>query len=167
MTRHGLFAILALAGALTIPDPTLARPSFRPAFTTGPYRIVLPTGRPHFSGAPRIHRPAAMMPKPQIAPKPLVRSANAGLAPFRQHHRRFYGGNYPLTTTTDGAYYGTPYDPSDRPLYLPPVADETDAPAMTAQPAPVVTAERGCRAQHVLVPNASRAGESEITIIRC
>ncbi len=165
MTRHGLFAILALTGALTIPDPTLARPSFRPAFTTGPYRIVLPTGRPHFSGMPRIHGPA-MMPKPQIASKPLVRTAKAGLEPFRHHHRRFYGSYYPLTTTTDGAYYGAPYDPSDRPLYLPPVADEMDAPVVTAQPAPIVTAERGCRAQRVLVPNKYGA-ESEVTIVRC
>ncbi len=165
MTRHGLFAILALTGVLIIPDPTLARPSFRPAFTTGPYRIVLPTGRPHFSGAPRIHGPA-MMPKPQVAAKPVVRSAKAGLEPFR-HHRRFYGSSYPLTATTDGVYYGTPYDPSDAPLYAPPVTDETAAPAVTAQPAPVVTAERSCRAQRVLMPKASGAGESEITIIRC
>jgi hypothetical protein len=166
MTRHGLFAILALTG-LTIPDPTLARPSFRPAFTTGPFRIVLPTGRPHVSGAPRIH---AMMPRPatRTVPKPVVRTAAAGLEPFRRHQHRFRGSVYPVTVGTDASYYGSPYDPSDIPVHGP-VAGTDDAAPVFALPQryPVATEQRGCRAQHVLVPNAGRAGESEITIVRC
>jgi hypothetical protein len=167
MTRHGLFAILALTGALTIPDPTLARPSFRPAFTTGPFRIVLPTGRPHLSGAARFHG-SAMMPKPHLVPRPVVRTAKAGLEPFRRHQHRFRGTVYPITVGGDESYYGTPYDPSDIPVYGPVAeADDAAAPMLTAQPYPVAVAQRGCRAQHVLVPNAGRAGESEITIVRC
>jgi hypothetical protein len=166
MTRHGLFAILALTGALTIPDPTLARPSFRPAFTTGSFRIVLPTGRPHLSGAPRVHG-IAMMPKPHIVPKPVVRTATAGLEPFRRHQHRVRGTVYPVTVGADASYYGAPYDPSDIPVYGPAAEADDTAPVVTAQPYPVASAERGCRAQHVLVPNAGRAGESEITIVRC
>jgi len=167
MTRHGLFAILALTGALTIPDPSLARPSFRPAFTTGPFRIVLPTGRPHFSAGPRIH---AMTPRPaaQNVPRPVVRTAAAGPAPFRTH-RRFHGSLYPVTVATDGSYYGTPYDPSDIPVYAP-LASTDDAAAPVAAVPPRLQAaaeERGCRAQRLLVPMATGQGESEITIVRC
>lgn len=168
MTRHGLFAILALTGALTIPDPTFARPSFRPAFTTGPFRIVLPAGRPHFSGAPRIH---AMRPRPatQHIPHPVVRTAAAGPEPFRRHHHRFRGSVYPVTVGSDGSYYGTPYDPSDIPVYAPMAStDDTAAPVFAVPPRyPLAAEERGCRAQHVLVPNASGRGESEVTIVRC
>ncbi|MEA2930279.1 MAG: hypothetical protein QOG38_2707 [Hyphomicrobiales bacterium] len=167
MTRHGLFAILALTGALIIPDPTLARPNFRPAFTTGPFRIVLPTGRPHFSGGPRVH---AMTPRPATAKvlKPVVRTAAGGPAPFRTH-RRFHGSLYPVTVTTEGSYYGTPYDPSDIPVYAPPVSADDAAAPVSALPPPIQVAaeERGCRAQRLLVPMANGQGESEITIVRC
>jgi hypothetical protein len=167
MTRHGLFAILALTGILIVPDPTLARPSFRPAFTTGPFRIVLPTGRPHFSGGPRIHTTAH--PAIRHAAHPVVRTAAAGTAPFRLHRRGFRGSVYPVTVGSDGSYYGTPYDPSDIPVYAP-LASVDDAPIATvAAPArdPAAPAERGCRAQRLLVPMATGAGESEVTIVRC
>jgi hypothetical protein len=167
MTRHGLFAILALTGiVLTVPDPTFARPSFRPAFTTGPFRIVLPTGRPHVSGAPRIHTPSHTITR--NAAHPIVRTAAAGPALFRRHHHRIRGSVYPVTVGADGSYYGAPYDPSDIPVYAPPLADDTAAPVLTApRPQSVATAERGCRAQRLLVPMATGAGESEVTIIRC
>ena len=166
MTRHGLFAILALTGiVLTVPDPAFARPSFRPAFTTGPFRIVLPTGRPHFSGAPRIHTPSRTITR--NAAHPIVRTTAAGPAPFRRHHH-IRGSVYPVTVGADGSYYGAPYDPSDIPVYAPPLADDTAAPVLTApQPQSVATAERGCRAQRLLVPMATGAGESEVTIVRC
>jgi hypothetical protein len=166
MTRHRLFAILALTGlVLTIPDPTVARPGFRTAFTTGPFRIVLPMGRPHLSGGPRFHGPA-MTPKPPKAQKPAVHTVKAGAEPFRRHHR-VYGALYPVTVGGDGSYYGAPYDPSDMPVYAPPIADEDAPPTlMRAQPYPVASAERGCSAQRVLMPNRYGA-ESEVTIIRC
>jgi hypothetical protein len=162
MTR--LFAILALTGALTIPDPSFARPSFRPAFTTGPFRIVLPAGRPHVAGAPRIH--ATSRTARRNAPHPVVRAAAAGPAPFRMH-RHFRGSVYPVTVGADGSYYGAPYDPSDIPVYAP--LASTDDPAVLALPPryPVASDEHGCRAQRVLVPRATGAGESEVTIVRC
>jgi hypothetical protein len=166
MTRHGLFAILALTGVLTIPDPTLARPSFRPAFTTGPFRIVLPTGRPHFSGAPRFRATASQSLR-RNASHPVVRTAAAGPAPFRMH-RRFRGSAYPVTVGTDASYYGTPYDPSDIPVYAP-ITNTDDAPGpLLAMPqSAVAPEERGCRAQHVRVPDATGQGEREVTIVRC
>jgi hypothetical protein len=166
MTRHGLFAILALTGlSLAIPDPTAARPSFRPAFTGGPYRIVLPTGRPHVSGAPHIHG-STIVPRSGAA-KPAAHSAAAGLSASRRHHRFYgsYGSTYPVTYGAGGDYYGSPYDPSDIPLS---VASTDDPPApVLAAPPPEQIAHRGCRAQHVLVPMATGRGESEVTIIRC
>jgi hypothetical protein len=164
MTRHGLFAILALTGiALTIPDPTLARPSFRPAFTTGPFRIVLPTRRPHVFAAPRF-RATVSHPLSRNASHPVVRTAAAGPAPFRMH-RRFRGTVYPVTFGTDASYYGTPYDPSDIPVYAP-ITNPEEAPGPVLA-MPVAPEERGCRAQHVRVPSASGQGEREVTIVRC
>ena len=109
----------------------------------------------------------AMPPKPaQAAPKPVAHSANAGLRPFRRYHRGIYDVGYPVTFTGDAAYYGAPYDPTDVPLPIPPSAGDV-APVTTAPAEPVVREARGCRAQHLMVPNASRRGESEITVIRC
>ena len=171
MTRHSLaFTILALAGALTLPDPSLARASFRPAFTTGPFRIVLPGARPRpVAAAPRIHRPRVAPARAAIlGPRPpIARTAAAGPAPFRMHHR-FHGSLYPVTVGTDGSYYGTPYDPSDIPVYAPIAAPEEALGPVVATPGyPAVTQERGCRAQHVVVPMANGRGASEVTIVRC
>ena len=166
MTRHGLLAILALTGVLTIPDLTFARPSFRPAFTTGPFRIVLPTGRPRFSGAPRIHTIATRA--IHRAAHPVVRTVAAGPAPFRMHRRGFRGSLYPVTVGTDSSYYGTPYDPSDIPVYAPLASVDDPSIAVATPPIPSTLAEeRGCRAQRLLVPMATGAGESEVTIVRC
>jgi hypothetical protein len=172
MTRHSLaFTILALAGTLTLPDPSFARASFRPAFATGPFRIVLPSARPRMMGTPRMHRPAFTAPARAaiLGPRqPVTRTAAAGPAPSRMRHHRFRGSVYPVTVGTDGAYYGTPYDPSDIPVYAP-IAVPDEAPGLlVAAPAdPAATRERGCRAQHVMVPMANGRGESEITIVRC
>jgi hypothetical protein len=176
MTRHSLaFTILALAGAvLTLPDPSFARTSLRPAFTGGPFRIVVPQGPPHFGG-PRIGRPAmpAATPPvrstgPTISPRPVVRSAAAGPALFRIHRRGFRGSVYPVTVYPDGAYYGAPYDPSDIPVYGPQVSeDQQPGPALAMPLRPPVAQPRGCRADQVTVPNASRGGEAQITIVRC
>jgi hypothetical protein len=170
MTRHSLaFMILALAGiVLTLPGPAFARASFRPAFTTGPFRIVLPSAGPRMMGTPGIHRSgtparAAILPPRQS----VTRTAAAGPGPFRMHHR-FRGSVYPVTVGADGPYYGTPYDPSDIPLYRPiAAADEALGPVIATPGYPAVTQERGCRAQHVVVPLANGRGESEITIVRC
>lgn len=173
MTRHSLaFTILALAGVLTLPDPSFARPSFRPAFTGGPFRIVVPQGRPHSHSGPRIGRPAVTAPAravipPAASPRPIVRSAAAGPAPFRMH-RHVRGWVYPVTVYPYGAYYGAPYDPSDIPVYAPLASvDEQPGPVVAMPLRPPVAQPRGCRADQVTVPNASRGGESQITIVRC
>ena len=175
MTRRWLaFTILALGGVvLTLPDPSVARPSFRPAFTGGPFRIVVPQGRPHFHGGPRIGKPIGKPIAKPVAPgiphaigaHPSLRTVTAGAAPFRMHRRHVRGSLYPVTTYSDGAYYGTPYDPSDSPVYAPLAVDDAPGPVM-AMPVPAPQ-PRGCRADQVIVPNGNRPGESQITIVRC
>jgi hypothetical protein len=179
MVRHGLACtILALTGlVLAVPDPSFARPSFRPAFTGGPFRIVLPTGRPHRHFGPRhfaprmgIGRPAVTLPA-HVAPKvphPVVRPVALGPRPFRIHRRGFHGSPYPVTYGGDLSYYGAPYDPSDIPVYGSAAADDaTLAPVSVPSRGTTVAQERGCRAEQVTVPNAGRGGESAITIVRC
>ena len=176
MTRHSLaFTVLALAGVvLTLPDPSFARPSFRPAFTGGPFRIVVPQGRPHFHHGPRMGGPLIPV-KPQVRAAgpgvtvgPIVRSAAAGRGPFRMHRRGFRGSVYPVTVYSDGAFYGTPYDPSDIPVYGPQVSEQEQSGPAVAMPLRAPVAQpRGCRADQVIVPNGGRGGESQITIVRC
>lgn len=177
MTRRWLaFTILALAGiVLTLPDPSFARPIFRPAFTGGPFRIVVPQSRPHFRHGPRMGHHPLIPAKPQVratvpvvTAHPVVRTTAAGPRPFRMHRRGFRGSVYPVTVYPEGAYYGTPYDPSDIPVYAPLVSQDEATPPALAMPlrAPGARA-RGCRADQVTVPNAGRGGESQITIVRC
>jgi hypothetical protein len=83
-------------------------------------------------------------------------------------HRHVRGSAYPVTVYPYGAYYGAPYDPSDIPVYGPSVVADDSPPPVVAMPLNAPTPQpRGCRADQVAVPNASGAGESRITIVRC
>lgn len=171
MTRHSVaFTILALTGlVLTLPDPSFARPSFRPAFTGGSFRLVLPAPRGHFGH--RITTPRAAFTVRPVRPAftvpvtPIARSVALGPKPFRMHRRGLHGLPYPVTYGGDVPYFGTPYDPSDIPVYGP--ADDAAAPVSEAPRLRAATPDRGCRAEQVTVPKANAAGDSIITIVRC
>jgi len=173
MLRYALaFTLLALAGALLIlPDPTLARPSFRPAFTGGPFRIVIPGGRARLGGPQRAT--ARPIGQPLVSPRPVspVQAAlhTEGPRPTRSLRYRHFGRwGYPLTFGADWSYYGTPYDPSDA-TPVDAATPDREAPQAADEPAPQAPTKeaRGCRAERIVVPAASGTGESEITIVRC
>lgn len=186
MLRHGLaFTIVALVGALlTMPESSLARGAgFRPAFTGGPFRIVLPRGRPNLAGRPGPHR-VGKTPSPSIGASHPVPPATgpehptAGVVADGTHHfrflryRRFGNSLYPVTVGTDSSFYGTLYDPSDDvPVYAPPAllgADDPFGPANTlSRQVQAPGQPRGCRAERVIVPSATGAGEGNVTIVRC
>ena len=182
MLRYGLaFATLALMGAvLTIPNPNPAEAAgFRPAFTGGPFRIVVPGFGPRFHGRPGPHGPSKFLGPVLGGPHHVPPTANfghpathtvaEGLRSFRiLRHRQIGGYSYPVTIGTDGSFYGAPYDPSDEiPVYGPvPVgADAPLGPVLSQIPA--LDTPRGCRAERVIVPAATGGGEGEITIVRC
>ena len=176
MLRHGLtFTILALTGALlTVPDPTFARPSFRPAFTGGPFRIVIPSGRIHggLHGAVR-GMPRRALGHPLVSPKP-ASPVQAALPresgrPFRGvRYRRIGSYVYPVTVGADWSYYGMTYDPSDAiTIYGPLAVAQSQAQAQAQAAEAPVKQSHGCRAESVVVPSASGSGEGEITIVRC
>lgn len=180
-------AALAFTGAvLVVPDPSFARGGgigggfhgglrapfiarnvhtnvFRPAIRTNAH--VRPAVR---TNARQVRLPAA----PRLGPR-LARTTI--WAPFghlgRRHHRGVHSGwIFPVTTSDDSAYIGTPYDPGEAiPVYGPvPAAGEADPPA--PQPMPRLSSTRddnqdACRSERVTVPAAE--GEREITVVRC
>jgi hypothetical protein len=185
MLRHGLATLALMGVALTIPDQNFAEAAtFRPAFTGGPFRIVVPSFGRHLSGRRGPHgigpihgrtisTTGVRHPVRQANPgHPAVRTAAEGPRHFRVlRYRRVGNSLYPVTVGSDASFYGMPYDPSDDiPVYAPPVlgsADLTVPPSALSLRAPLPDEPIGCRAEHVRVPSASGAGEREVTIVRC
>jgi hypothetical protein len=99
--------------------------------------------------------------------RPVTRSADGRHLMRVKHHRRINGANYPVTVGPDEEFFGTPYDPSDIPVFVPrtvEVPPPTPAAAPVAAPVPQ---PRTCRSEQVKVPEANGTGEREITIVRC
>jgi hypothetical protein len=183
MLRHLVaFALLALAGMLSLPDPSFAAPGgFRGGFRGGVgFRapVIIPRhARAGMVRHPRaIVRPGAAQFRLPFAPRFASGLARTTVrAPFarlerRHHHRYIWPYIYPSTTDGEYSYIGTPYGPAEGiPVYAPPSITDVDAPAPPALP-PRLSSTReengeACRSELVKVPAAE--GEREITVVRC
>ena len=187
MSRHFVaFAVLALFGtALVLPEPSVAAPGgirgFRPPFRA-PVMIRPQARAGMLRGGPRaIRTHGAPQWRLPVAPRLSHGLARTTVrAPFvrleRRHHRGYISGyGYPITTDSDAAYIGTPYDPSQAiPVYAPPsvtdLADPAPPPMLAPRFSGTLSSARdenaeACRSERVTVPAAE--GEREITVVRC
>jgi len=179
--------ILAVTGMLLLPDTSSAAGGMRAGggMRGAGFRAPFIVHRNARAGILRQHPRGIAMPRPShFAPRvslplshvripPAATSAANYLSRIRLSHRAYISGwSFPLTTSPDAAYIGTPYDPAEAiPVYAPYLPENPPAPA--ARPLlPRLTnaAEENpngdaCRSERVTVPAAE--GEREILVVRC
>jgi hypothetical protein len=177
--RFAALTILAIAGALVIPEPSSAAfggaraggmraGGFRAQITPRPPARLFPavrgTSMPRFASP--VSRPVFQTSRVHIRP---VATSSSNYR-IRLSHRAYFGGwAFPFTTGEDASYIGTPYDPAETiPVYAPYPPEERAAPL--ARPRVTNAADDNanqdaCRSEKVTVPASE--GEREITVVRC